>query len=126
MSCLKTVPMSDPLILPLAATDASLALVGGKGRSLARLAAAGLPVPAGFLITTRAYVEFVVANGLQHRILELISDASVLRMDSAESASSAVRQLFESAVMPSGLEAAIRRAYDDLGGEPLCRRPLAR
>ena len=118
MSCLKTVPMSDPLILPLAATDASLALVGGKGRSLARLAAAGLPVPAGFLITTRAYVEFVVANGLQHRILELISDASVLRMDSAESASSAVRQLFESAVMPSGLEAAIRRAYDDLGAEP--------
>jgi rifampicin phosphotransferase len=29
--------------------------VGGKGLSLGRLAAAGLPVPAGFCVTTAAY-----------------------------------------------------------------------
>ncbi|NUT52453.1 MAG: pyruvate, phosphate dikinase, partial [Saccharothrix sp.] len=46
------------LVLPLAHADADLETVGGKGASLARLAAAGLPVPAGFHITTHAYRRF--------------------------------------------------------------------
>lgn len=46
-----------PLILPLDDSAASLAAVGGKGASLARLTRAGLPVPAGFHLTTRAYRE---------------------------------------------------------------------
>ena len=41
------------LILELDSPDATLNRVGGKGASLARLAAAGLPVPHGFHITTR-------------------------------------------------------------------------
>jgi phosphohistidine swiveling domain-containing protein len=36
-------------------TDADAGRVGGKGLSLARLAAAGLPVPPGFVVTTDAY-----------------------------------------------------------------------
>ncbi|MCC8246547.1 PEP/pyruvate-binding domain-containing protein [Saccharothrix luteola] len=43
------------LVLPLADPTADLETVGGKGASLARLAAAGLPVPAGFHLTTHAY-----------------------------------------------------------------------
>lgn len=46
-----------PLILPLDDPAADLAAVGGKGASLARLTRAGLPVPAGFCLTTRAYRE---------------------------------------------------------------------
>ncbi|SFR29607.1 pyruvate, water dikinase [Lentzea waywayandensis] len=46
-----------PLILPLDDSRAALAAVGGKGESLARLVRAGLPVPAGFHLTTRAYRE---------------------------------------------------------------------
>lgn len=45
-----------PDTLPFAAiTDTALSLVGGKGLSLARTAAAGLPVPPGFVVTTDAY-----------------------------------------------------------------------
>lgn len=42
--------------------DASteLALVGGKGASIGRLVKAGLPVPAGFVISTDAYAECTV------------------------------------------------------------------
>ena len=36
-------------------TDAGAALVGGKGLSLGKTATAGLPVPAGFVVTTQAY-----------------------------------------------------------------------
>ncbi len=53
---------SRPLVLPLADPGADLALVGGKGASLARLARAGLPVPGGFHVTTHAYRLF--AEGL--------------------------------------------------------------
>ena len=41
-------------VLPLDDAAADLATVGGKGASLARLARAGLPVPAGFHVTTEA------------------------------------------------------------------------
>jgi phosphoenolpyruvate synthase/pyruvate phosphate dikinase len=42
-------------ILPLSDASAGLSQVGGKGASLARMAAASLPVPPGFQITTAAY-----------------------------------------------------------------------
>ena len=47
------------VVLPVDDATADLASVGGKGASLARMAAAGLPVPAGFHITTEAYRRFV-------------------------------------------------------------------
>ncbi|MFI7108892.1 PEP/pyruvate-binding domain-containing protein [Nonomuraea sp. NPDC050227] len=42
---------------------ADLGTAGGKGASLARLVRAGLPVPGGFVVTTRAYRSFVAAFG---------------------------------------------------------------
>ena len=47
------------VVLPLDDAAADLASVGGKGASLARMAAAGLPVPTGFHIATEAYRRFV-------------------------------------------------------------------
>lgn len=41
-------------VLPFDSPDATLALVGGKGANLGRMARAGFPVPPGFLITTTA------------------------------------------------------------------------
>jgi pyruvate,water dikinase len=38
-----------------AVTDATAGLVGGKGLSLGKTAAAGLPVPPGFVVTTQAF-----------------------------------------------------------------------
>jgi len=51
--------MSETYTLPLADARADLETVGGKGASLARLCAAGLPVPGGFHVTTTAYRRFV-------------------------------------------------------------------
>ena len=46
-------------------------VAGGKGANLGELAQAGFPVPPGFVLTTAAYADFVEANGLAPRILEL-------------------------------------------------------
>src|SRR5437773_8964468 len=53
-----------PVVLPLDDPAAGLEQVGGKGASLARLAAAGLPVPPGFHVTE---------DGLQEAILEAVA-----------------------------------------------------
>jgi phosphohistidine swiveling domain-containing protein len=106
---LYTLPLSDP--------QADLAAAGGKGASLARLAQAGLPVPAGFHITTAAYRQFVAANGLQPHILAALKDVDPLQPASLEAASAAIYQHFTSARIPASLAAAILPAYTALSGQ---------
>lgn len=57
--------MTTNYVLSLADSQATLATAGGKGASLARLSAAGLPVPGGFHVTTAAYRRFVDDNAIQ-------------------------------------------------------------
>lgn len=52
-------------------TEDSLERVGGKGRSLAKMARAGFAVPGGFLVTADTYRKFVKDNDLQATILEM-------------------------------------------------------
>ncbi len=65
--------MTTGYVLSLADTQATLETVGGKGASLARLSAAGLPVPDGFHVTTAAYRRFVDENALQPGILAALA-----------------------------------------------------
>ena len=107
-----------PLVLALDDAAATLEEVGGKGASLARMAAAGLPVPPGFHITTAAYRRFVTENGLQEQILAAVSGISAVTADhpaALEEASRQIGRLFEKSVMPDAIARAIRRAYAELG-----------
>lgn len=94
--------MSDlPRAVSLDTADASLALLGGKGKSLARLIAAGLPVPGGMVLTTRLYREFIDTYQLHERIQRSLGD------NEAERASHEIHMLFDEAVMPDVLAAVI-------------------
>ncbi len=55
---------------PIHTTEDSLELLGGKGRSLAKMTCAGFVVPDGFLVTADAYRRFVEDNQLQAQILK--------------------------------------------------------
>ncbi len=111
------------LVLALDDASAQLLLVGGKGASLARMAAAGLPVPSGFHVTTVAYRRFVEENGLQEQILAAVSKiAATVTADHAttlEEVSRQIAQLFAQSVMPDDIAEAIRQAYVELGGGDL-------
>lgn len=100
-----------PLTLPLEAAEATLDLVGGKGASLARMTAAGLPVPGAFLVTTAAYRRFVDSNDLQKAILEAASGAPIDGLRALERPSAAIQACFERAAMPEEIATAIGRAY---------------
>ncbi|MGI5836592.1 MAG: PEP/pyruvate-binding domain-containing protein, partial [Chloroflexota bacterium] len=106
---------SIPLSLPLNSSEATLELVGGKGASLAKMAAAGLPVPPGFHLTTAAYRLFVEANHIQEPIIDAAAGASTDDPSSLERASAAIRSLFDRGAMPEVVATSICRAYAAMG-----------
>src|SRR6266700_2823580 len=110
---------SIPLVLALDDASATLERVGGKGASLARMAAAGLPVPPGFHVTTAAYRRFVTENGLQEQILAAVSAVTPDQPATLEEASRQIGSLFAKSVMPDDIAGAIRQAYAELGGDDL-------
>src|SRR5437660_8022417 len=100
-----------PLILALDDGSVTLEQVGGKGASLARMAAAGLPVPPGFLVTTAAYRRFVAENKLQEQILAAVSSINIDQPVTLEEASRKIGELFAVGTMPDEIAEAIRQAY---------------
>ena len=108
--------MREPYILALISPDATLEQVGGKGASLSRLAAAGLPVPTAFHVTTAAYCEFVEANGLLSPILAALEAVDLDAPATLKQAAQDIRQRFEQADMPVAIASAIARAYAELPG----------
>ena len=89
-----------------------VAWVGGKGASLAALARAGLPVPPGLCVTTRAFREFVRhVPDLSDRLAELTGAQEVCGH------ARAVRQRLEATAIPTTLEAAIVEGWERLGVE---------
>ncbi|OLT00443.1 hypothetical protein BJF90_35210 [Pseudonocardia sp. CNS-004] len=113
------------LIRELTAPEAAdPARTGGKGANLATLLRAGLPVPAGFVVCTPAYRQFVREHRLDDQIGREMS-----RLDddpaSAEAASRRLRQAFESAALPGWLREAVEAAYRALGEGPVAARSSA-
>lgn len=104
---------------PLADPHAMIETLGGKGASLARLAAADLPVPDGFCITTAAYRQCVTERGLQERILAAVSTVILDQPTTLEEASGRIGKLFAQGAMPEDIAAAICHAYAELGGGDL-------
>jgi pyruvate,water dikinase len=87
---------------------------GGKGASLARLAAMELPVPPGFVVGCR-----VLERALGDRTAELraaIADAGDERCLSACAARA--REVVHALALPSDVEGEIRARYSELGDDP--------
>jgi phosphohistidine swiveling domain-containing protein len=111
-----TAAKSPEYALPLADLQATLAVAGGKGASLARLAHANLPVPDGFHVTTAAYQRFVAENNLQPGILAALEAVDIGQPATLEAASTAIRELFAGAQTPPDVAGAIALAYAALAG----------
>jgi len=114
-----------PYVLPLSDPSASLETAGGKGMSLAKMLAAGLPVPDGFHVTTSAYRGFVAANEIQPRILESLQGLDPTSAEVLEAASQRIASIFAAGQIPPEIASAICQAYARLGGAPVAVRSSA-
>ena len=109
--------MPEGHVLPLDTSDAALDVVGGKGKSLAAMASAGMSVPKGFYVTTSAYRQYVADGNLQTTILDLAKPSTSGRTLSFDSAAQSIQALFERAPLREEVIDQIRQAYASLEGD---------
>jgi phosphohistidine swiveling domain-containing protein len=115
-----------PLIVALDHVDAgALPLVGGKAANLGELIAAGLPVPAGFCVTTEAYRDMATAPELAE-ILDRLAATPAGDTGALAGLAGQARERILATVMPAVVTDAIAAAYLDLGdGVPVAVRSSA-
>ena len=105
---------SESVRLFAALSRADVAFAGGKGANLGELAAAGFPVPPGFVIGAPAYAAFCDATGLRARLEDTLSAVDVDDPAALRDASERARRMVEEAPVPEWLVEAIRGAYREL------------
>ena len=92
--------------------------VGGKNASLgemiSHLSQAGVNVPTGFATTTKAYREFLIANGLVERINQILNDLDVDDINALTTAGKTIRAWVLDATLPDAILQAISQAYEQL------------
>ncbi|HYS09021.1 MAG TPA: phosphoenolpyruvate synthase [Myxococcales bacterium] len=103
-----------------------LSRVGGKGANLGALTRAGVSVPPGFCLTTRAFDRFIAAlpdADARFAELDALDGASV---EAARAAAEAMRSRLDALVMPEEVAERIAAAWRLLGPElPLAVRSSA-
>ena len=108
---------NPPYILPIDAQKVDLEAVGGKGKSLAKMAGDGLEVPGGFYLTTAAYRRFVEENDLQRTIIDLAKPEIGGPTLSFDAASKAIQALIRKVELSDAIQSEIRAAYAALSGD---------
>ncbi len=108
----KELPVTE-LILPLSRVNKDMVdAVGGKNASLGEaLTRIGLPIPAGFAITTRAYSHFLAYNDLVDEINKRKMDLDPRDPQTVAQVSREIQQLITQARVPPDLIEAINSAY---------------
>ncbi len=95
-------------------------LVGGKNASLGEmiqnLAKSGVNIPDGFVITVRAYDEFIRYNNLDEKIRQLVGAIDHTSVESLRKAGLEIRSTIRNGRFPASLSAAIIAAYSSLSG----------
>ena len=104
-------------IQPIDTKNFSLELIGGKGKSLARMVSAGMTVPSGFYLTTSAYKDFVKMNNLQEEIINQAKPEIIGRTISFESASKRIKELINGVELSNEIVNEIKQAYRALSGQ---------
>ena len=94
------------------------AQVGGKCASLGTMMQAGLPVPPGFAVTTRVFVDAKEASGSKHRITEIVDGGlgrlSDISQDALETVAAQAREVVMTWEIPDEHATRIRQMYAGL------------
>lgn len=92
-------------------------LVGGKGANLGEMTHAGIPVPEGFVVTAKAYFDFISSTSIKKKILTELSDLDVDDSEKLIRASEHIKTAILEADMPEDLADEIKKYYLELCGE---------
>jgi pyruvate,water dikinase len=91
-------------------------LVGGKGANLGEMTNAGFPVPNGFVVTSKAYYEFIKENQLDVKIKHLLSSAKFDSSTALDKLSKQIKKMVTDGKLPEDVIKPVVTAYNKLGG----------
>jgi pyruvate,water dikinase len=93
-------------------------IVGGKNASLGEmytaLAGKGIRVPNGFIVTAKAYREFITTSGLTEIIKDTLTNLNTSDIHALQAAGHKVREAFLKVEFPQKLRDDITKAYGEL------------
>ena len=92
-------------------------LVGGKGANLGEMVNAKIPVPNGYVVTAKAYFDFLAGTSLKEKILTELSGLDYEDSASLIEASKHIKSAILAAQMPEDLQEEIKNCYHQLCGE---------
>ena len=92
-----------------------LPFVGGKGANLGEMTKMGAAVPPGFVVTAKAYFEFLEENQLEKPIQEILTSIREDDPQSFQEVSFKIKKLIEHGKVPKEIASQIMRAYLSLG-----------
>ncbi len=105
--------------------EGDLNIAGGKAANLGAMVRAGLPVPEGFVVFTRAYYEFMEANNLIERTQGLLEGTKRNEKFVLEEISREIKTLLEGGEFPEKLRKEIEGYYRELGSTAVAVRSSA-
>ncbi len=94
-----------------------LGLVGSKGYNLASLLKKGFPVPNGFVVTSKAYLDFVKETSLHKKILTELAGLDLSDTKKLIEASNNIKTAILSSKLPDMLTKGVISFYHELSGE---------
>lgn len=100
-------------------------IVGSKAANLGELYKKGFNVPDGFVVTTRAYNDFLEDNNLNDKITAELQEWVVEDIEGLEKISENIRCMFESASLNKELNKQINRLFTQLTAEHFAVRSSA-
>ena len=92
-------------------------LVGGKGANLGEMINAKIPVPDGFVVTAKAYYDFLKSTSIKKKILTELQGIDYEDSKELQEATQKIRTAILAADMPKELAEEIKNAYHKLCGE---------
>src|SRR3954470_9543177 len=92
-------------------TGKAVSIAGGKGASLCRMTAAGLPVPRGFVVCAAAFRAFLQRSGGVELIRDVVSGLDVHDDSALAAATEKLRGFILNTAIPCDMTDAIARAY---------------
>jgi len=92
-----------------------VAIVGGKGANLGEMTGAQIPVPPGFIVTARAYFDFLAEAKLTGKIRDLLKPLDVHDSKQLQEIAAKVGRLIVDTPMPPEIAREIEQAYVKMG-----------
>ncbi len=89
-------------------------IAGGKGANLGELLRNEIPVPNGFVVDSRIFMEFIEKTGIKDDIKKILDEVDTENTDDLNYASQKIREEVESKEMLPEIKEEIKNAYNQL------------